>query len=154
MPPFRIRLLLVCAQLLIYYQRFNLSKLCIRACYEYCKEHEAELDPTYRRKVGVEFVKAMMEPVGADQNGGSAHLSAASGDDEDEDAVLEEMLDAEQQGYGEFEDDYDEMEQPDDDSAGDDDSEEEEEADEGALFGKRKVEGRSDASAKKKAKSS
>eukprot|EP00957_Ditylum_brightwellii_P093488 7119869-Ditylum_brightwellii.AAC.1 len=61
-PPFRIRLLLVCAQLLIYHQRFNLSKECVRACYDYCKEHaEDHLDEAYRRKVFVEFVKAMKE---------------------------------------------------------------------------------------------
>ena len=112
------------------------------------------MDPAYRRKVGVEFVKAMMEVVGTDQNGGSTHESDASSDDEDEDAVLEEMLDAEQQGYDEFEDDYDEIEEPDKDSAGGDDSEEEEVADEGALFGKRKAEDRSDDVANKKTKNS
>ena len=58
------------------------------------------------------------------------------------------MLDVEQQG------DYDEIEQPDNDSAGGDDSEEEEEADEGALFGKRKAEDRSDDVANKKTKNS
>ncbi|KAI2510199.1 hypothetical protein MHU86_4231 [Fragilaria crotonensis] len=153
-PPFRIRLLLVCAQLLIYYQRFDLSKSCIRACYEYCKEHEAELDPTYRRKVGIEFVKAMQEAAVTVENGESAKARVANDEDEDEDAVLEEMLEAEQQGYGEFEDDYDELGQPVDDSDGESFSEDEEEAGEGALFGKRKAENAGDANAKRKAKSS
>jgi len=61
LPPFEIRLLLVCAQLLIYYQRFDLPKDTIRACYEYCKEFKDELEPTYWKKVSLEFVKAMRE---------------------------------------------------------------------------------------------
>ena len=153
-PPFRIRLLLVCAQLLIYYQRFNLSKSCIRACYEYCKEHEAELDPTYRRKVGVEFVKAMQEAAVAVENGGSTQARVTNHDDKDEDAILEEMLEAEKQGYGEFEDDYDELGQPADESHGESFSEDEEEADEGALFGKRKADNAPGVNTEKKAKNS
>ena len=60
-PPLQIRLLLVCAQLLIYYQRFNLEKAVIKACYDYCKQNEEELEEGYRRKVFVEFVNAMKE---------------------------------------------------------------------------------------------
>jgi hypothetical protein len=148
-PPFRIRLLLVCAQLLIYYQRFDLPKSCIRACYEYCKEHEAELDPTYRAKVGVEFVKAMTEvTMSSDANGGFGN----TGDDED-DAVLDEMLEAEQLGYGEFQDDYDEMDPQDQDNDDEDDSDDEEDAEEGALFGKRKANVGSNGETGKKARS-
>eukprot|EP00537_Pseudo-nitzschia_pungens_P003267 CAMPEP_0172360872 /NCGR_PEP_ID=MMETSP1060-20121228/4812_1 /TAXON_ID=37318 /ORGANISM="Pseudo-nitzschia pungens, Strain cf. cingulata" /LENGTH=507 /DNA_ID=CAMNT_0013082969 /DNA_START=119 /DNA_END=1642 /DNA_ORIENTATION=- len=145
-PPLHIRLLLVCAQLLIYYQRFDLEKSVIKACYDYCKQHEEELEETYRRKVYVEFVNAMKEQkrqgasstangakkIDSAEAGPSAASQSAPGcqdgtekeeydhddddddDDEDEDAMLEEMLNAEAGGYGEFEDDYDDMEQEDD----------------------------------------
>ncbi|KAL7540248.1 hypothetical protein ACHAWF_006633 [Thalassiosira exigua] len=42
-PSFETRLLLVCAQLLVYYQRFDLSAETIRACYEYCKANARKL---------------------------------------------------------------------------------------------------------------
>ena len=61
LPPFHIRLLLVCAQLLIYYQRLNLDTATIRACYDYCKQYQHILEENYRKKVFVEFVKAMKE---------------------------------------------------------------------------------------------
>ena len=61
LPSFKIRLVLVCAQLLIYYQRLNLDITTIRSCYNFCKENEHILEDTYRKKVYVEFVKAMKE---------------------------------------------------------------------------------------------
>jgi hypothetical protein len=145
-PPFHIRLLLVCAQLLIYYQRFDLSKECIKACYSYCKEHESELDECYRRKVFVEFVKAMNETSSKETTATVKDSDAekiVDGDakdeseaEEDEEAMMEEMLDAEQGGYGEFSDDFDELDGEDDDGGGDDNSSESD--DNGAtLFGKR-----------------
>jgi hypothetical protein len=123
-PPFHIRMLLVCAQLLIYYQRFNLPKECIKACYEYCKEYEEELEDSYKKKVFVEFVKAMNEAAPKDPAESTGNPQIANGDGEDgkvvasgnrkddddeEDAVMEEMLNAEKGGYGEFADDYDEI---------------------------------------------
>jgi len=131
-PPLHIRLLLVCAQLLIYYQRFDLDKSVIKACYNYCKHYEEELTEIYRRKVYVEFVNAMKEQVGDDNDKSAGNINAPSTfscnirtindtstaenklkieDDEvdEEDAMLEEMLNAEAGGYGEFEDDYDDM---------------------------------------------
>jgi ectoine hydroxylase-related dioxygenase (phytanoyl-CoA dioxygenase family) len=150
MPPFHIRLLLVCAQLLIYYQRFDLPKSCIRACYEYCKEYEAELDPIYRGKVGVEFVKAMREIATTTKAAGCAGTDDE--DDDQDDAVLQEMLEAEEQGYGEFEDDYDEMDPQDEISTSENDFDDEDDAQEGGLFGKRKVTVDSNGMAEKKAK--
>mmetsp|Transcript_8340 Transcript_8340/g.16127 ORF Transcript_8340/g.16127 Transcript_8340/m.16127 type:complete len:401 (+) Transcript_8340:136-1338(+) len=101
-PPFHIRLLLVCAQLLIYYQRFDLPKEALRICYEYCKEMEGELEDSYLRKVNLEFVKAMKEHSEDDEE----HDGSPS---DDEEAVLEAMLQAEEGGYGDdFVDDYDE----------------------------------------------
>jgi hypothetical protein len=147
-PPFSIRLLLVCAQLLIYYQRFELSKDVIKACYDYCKEHENELEETYRRKVFVEFVKAMKE-VRANEttnvdNGNKAKANGVQlvvtekGEYEDEeDAVMEEMLNAEVEGYGEFEDDYDELEEYNDGYAGRAESEDESEEEGVSHFGKK-----------------
>jgi len=122
-PPFRIRLLLVCAQLLIYYQRFDLPKATIKACYDFCKENENELEETYRHKVFLEFVKAMKEAKGeaGDENEVTEKpKNETKGiDDEDEDAdedeaMMEEMLNAEEQGYGEFEDDFDDTNDDDD----------------------------------------
>jgi Phytanoyl-CoA dioxygenase (PhyH) len=121
LPPLRIRLLLICAQLLIYYQRFDLDKRVVKACYEYCKLHQNELEESYRNKVFLEFVKAMKEHETEDINGKilsseaktktRSDIHAGDNDEnDDEDAVLEEMLNAEAGGYGEFEDDYDEME--------------------------------------------
>ena len=120
-PPFHIRLLLVCAQLLIYYQRFELPKETIKACYDYCKEYEDELEKAYRQKVYLEFVKAMKEAKETavaekiQTNAGESHVKERNADEDgggndeeedEEDAMMEEMLIAEEQGYGEFEDDY------------------------------------------------
>ena len=112
LPPFPLRLLLVCAQLLIYYQRFDLSTSFLRACYDYVKLHEEELNEVYRKKVYVEFVKAMKEHrdgvAGStdDPSANNADLNTEQcneGDSDDEDAMLEAMLDNEE----EFDDDFD-----------------------------------------------
>ena len=112
-PSFETRLLLVCAQLLIYYQRFNLSISTIRACYEYCKANSDQLDENYKKKVMVEYVKAMKEQRDGipdcdqekknDVNDTKCDREGANSDDEE--ALLEEMLN----NSGEFEDDFDDM---------------------------------------------
>lgn len=115
LPPFSLRLILVCSQLLIYYQRFDLSTQFLRACYDYVKLHENELNETYRKKVFVEFVKAMkerrdrVEDLGCHDRkdaAGKEQSDGAGGDSEDEDAMLEAMLENEE----EFEDDFDDLE--------------------------------------------
>lgn len=156
LPPFKIRLLLVCAQLLIYYQRFDLPKDCIKACHDYVKENEDILEESYRKKVYIEFIKAMQEdqkPGGAKGSGEVDKAGAnhdETGSDEEDEAVLEAMLDAEAGGYGNFEDDFDEIEGDVDareDAEEDDDAEEDEDEDEDfdesddesdLLFGKRR----------------
>jgi len=142
LPPFKVRLVLVCAQLLIYYQRFELPKDCIKAFHDYVKENENILEECYRKKVHIEFIKAMQEEenLGGDaaveKNG--ANDDENSSDEEDE-AVLEAMLDAEAGGYGEFEDDFDEIEGSDaaEEHAGEDNFNESEDDESGLLFGKR-----------------
>lgn len=122
-PPFSIRLLLVCAQLLIYYQRFNLSTSTLRACYDYCKSHSEKLNDTYQKKVFVEYVKAMKEKRDGimpedggvkkcdTKNDGNESEEKDVDDDadaansEDEEAMLEAMLNH----SDEFEDDFDDM---------------------------------------------
>ena len=169
-PPLHIRLLLVCAQLLIYYQRFDLDKSVIKACYEYCKQHQDELEESYRRKVFVEFVKAMKEQNELEQkitndklaNDQDATVKEADGennkddDDDDEDAMLEEMLNAEAGGYGEFEDDYDDLGEQEDDYDEEEDGDDEDDEEEVDLFGgggqKRKSEDAAEASSQKKTK--
>lgn len=98
LPPFHIRLLLVCAQLLAYYERFDLPVNFLKACFDYCKNHEDELERRFREKVYVEFVNAMKEK------------NVDGLDDQDEDLLMEEMLAAEEAGYGEFRDDFDDIE--------------------------------------------
>ena len=117
-PPFRIRLLLVCAQLLIYYQRFELDKAIVKACYDLCKANESELEEAYRKKVFYEFVQAMKEHSNGneeEQPNQDTKVGEINGDDDEEEALMEEMLNSEAAGYGEFEDDYDEL---DDDEEG------------------------------------
>jgi len=133
LPPFKLRLLLVCSQLLIYYQRFDLPKECIKACHDYVKDHEDLLEETYRKKVYVEFIKAMKE-----ENPLSKRKAGANSDEEDDDAVLEAMLDAEAEGYGEFKDDYDEIVGGHDNAQGQPEEDDLEDNDEPCiLFGKR-----------------
>jgi hypothetical protein len=147
-PPFHIRLLLVCSQLLIYYQRFGLDKEAIKACYGYCKHHEEELEEKYRHKVFVEFVKAMKEmtdksvdftAVASDK---VKLVVTEEGDEEDEeDAMMEEMLNAETGGYGEFEDDFDELEDGEqEENQGEEEDSSNDEGDEVNIFGKRALE--------------
>ena len=181
--PFRLRLLLVCAQLICYHERFEPSKATIKACYDYCKEHEHELGEAYRQKVFLEFIKAMEErkrieaanansrvlevdkklalphsKTNKDAGGSNGKVDEDDNDkddnddndDDDEDeAMMEEMLNAEKEGYGEFEDDFDAMDgdanvdnesegkYDDDDDDDDDEDDEEEEVD---IFGKRGLE--------------
>eukprot|EP00980_Cylindrotheca_fusiformis_P029626 scaffold23625_cov137-Cylindrotheca_fusiformis.AAC.11 len=144
-PPFRIRLLLVCAQLLIYYQRFELKKEAIKACYTYCKRNETELEESYRQKVFVEFINAMKATTGSsvESSGSPGVKLVVSGEDDegdDEDAMMQEMLNAESGGYGEFHDDFDDI----DGGGGEDvdaDFDEEEEENETAtdLFGNKRA---------------
>lgn len=142
MPPFKIRLLLVCAQLLIYYQRFDLSKECIKACHDYVKDHEDVLEETYKNKVYIEFIKAMREEDLAKSKAADSNSldKNGSGSDEEDEAVLEAMLDAEAGGYGEFEDDYDDIDEEDDGAGGESGDEEDDFEDDdepGIIFGKR-----------------
>ena len=119
-PPFALRLLLVCAQLLIYHQRFALPTPTLRACYEYCKAHAEALDAAYRKKVFVEYVKAMKESreglrpqnegehnnnIGDTTVNHEEEAAEEAPNSEDEEALLEEMLNH----SDEFEDDYDDM---------------------------------------------
>jgi len=112
-PSFETRLLLVCAQLLIYYQRFNLSISTIRACYHYCKSHSDQLDEKYKKKVMVEYVKAMKEQrdgiPDCDENKKSdiddTKCDDGGANSDDEEALLEEMLN----NSDEFADDYDDI---------------------------------------------
>ncbi len=124
LPPFSLRLLLVCSQLLIYYQRFdNLSTQHLRACYEYCKLHADELNQTYRKKVFVEFVKAMKErrdgvedddDNAAPENDQESARNDTCDDSDDEEAMLEAMLEHSDQ----FDDDFDDAEYDDSDDCG------------------------------------
>lgn len=172
-PPFQIRLLLCCAQLVIYHQRFDVPKESIRACYEFLKEKEGELDSSYRKKVYVEFIKAMKEekePPRSDEGKTSAFVDKGSravptsGEEEGEEdeAVLEEMLNAETGGYGgDFQDDFDDVNEDgcqgctkDFDGDGDSPNEDSDEGEQGAclLFRKRRIGGDAARSTEKKQK--
>jgi hypothetical protein len=165
LPPFHIRLLLVCAQLICYHQRFEPSKATIKSCYDYCKEFEEHLGEAFRQKVFLEFVKAMEEKTRPSSHTGipkSEEQHSATGlamdtlknkddddddDDENQDAMMEEMLNAENEGYGEFEDDFDatndeekEGEGEDVESNNNEDSVSDDEEEEVTIFGKRALE--------------
>lgn len=115
-PPFEIRLLLVCAQLLIYYQRFDLPKETIRACYEYCKEKRDELDESYYKKVSMEFVKAMKEcregestkseEIKHHQKPKNIDIESGNDSEEEDEAMLEAMLENADDADDDFEDDF------------------------------------------------
>jgi len=94
-PPFRIRLLLLCSQLLIYHERFHLSTECLQLCYRYCKDNETELEESYLTKVFYEFVKAVEEKKEDDGHGS---------DEEADEAMLEAMLDANEEFHDDFDD--------------------------------------------------
>jgi len=127
LPPLHLRVLLVCAQLICYHQRFESSKATIKACYDYCKEFENELGETFRKNVFLEFVGAMEEQrKRSSAPSPSEQLNETSNSDE-EDAMMEEMLNAEDHGYGEFEDDFDVIENTEDKLRQDDDVEEKKE---------------------------
>jgi hypothetical protein len=135
-PPFGDRLLLVCAQLLAYHERLELSRPRLAACYECCKRRGSQLEPRYRRRVLAEFVGAMEDgksrrrtgaggaaedrragPLAPLPEDGSGETEDDGGDDEDEEeeAMMEAMLDAEADGRGGFRDDYDDLGGSDDD---------------------------------------
>jgi hypothetical protein len=112
------------------------------------------LEETYRKKVFVEFVKAMKEFESSKSDTkerGEVETTASTNsnqyvedeDESDEEALMDEMLDAEAGGYGEFEDDYDEIENEDDQFGSNadedddfDDDEEEEDQDASWIFAK------------------
>jgi ectoine hydroxylase-related dioxygenase (phytanoyl-CoA dioxygenase family) len=155
-PSFHLRLLLVCAQLLIYYQRLHLPRETIQACYQYCKDHEDKLEASYRQKVFLEYIHAMKED---DPESGDANVN-----EDEEEAILEEMLNAEKGHYGEFEDDFDETNQDDGGSGnyggaffgqGDDEEDDQDEEEEGiSLFGKRQLAEPENGSSSKRSKDS
>jgi hypothetical protein len=174
-PPFRTRLLLACAQLLIYYQRFSLTRSCLRACYDFCKQYENDLHPVYRKQVFTEFVKAMKETAVQtsktrnDEMQHNYNLDKEEeelnddDDDDDDDAVLDEILEAERQGYGEYQDDYDDIDSQNGtcDNVSVTSDEDSDNYEESFVFGKRKVldspsqmGGPSQMDSKKKSKSS
>ena len=95
------------------------------ACYEYCKQHSDELNETYRKKVFLEFVKAMKERRDGLDNDGDGDDNGlvnvkevsknnAADDSDDEEAMLEAMLENSDQ----FGDDYDDAECYDSDDCG------------------------------------
>lgn len=125
LPPFHIRLLLVCAQLLIYYQRFELSRQTLRACYLYCKGFETELEKNYRRMVYIEYVKAMNE----------AREAGEQLEDEEEEEVMEAMLAAKSSGYDGFDDDFEDANDGEVEQVLDDENDDENDREEANLFG-------------------
>ena len=100
-PHFRTRLLLVCSQMLIYHQRFDLDATFIRTCFEYCKANENLLERKYFQKVRSEFISAMKEHATSSSinesviNIGGSH---SEGNFSDDDAVLDAMLCADEEG--------------------------------------------------------
>ncbi|GMH97381.1 hypothetical protein TrST_g8201 [Triparma strigata] len=106
-PSFKVRLVLVCCQMLVYYQRFDLTAEDVRKCYDVVVESGDVLEDEYRKKVCVEFCKAVRETGGIGADGDS------EAEDSDEERMLEEMLDNQDAFEDEF-DDFDDYEDGDD----------------------------------------
>jgi hypothetical protein len=88
LPPLRLRLALVAAQMLIYYQRFPPSKAHLGFYKAAVDAAEADLDPEYRRKVVAEFVRAVREADAcAGDCGRDANDGTHDGELSDEDVV-------------------------------------------------------------------
>ena len=101
-PPLHMRVALAAAQMIAYYQRFEVSASQLRLFRELYERHQSEFHPTYRQKVLSELVGASTE---------ATARAAREGDDEDSEDVLDEalerVLDAEADESGGFDDDFD-----------------------------------------------
>jgi len=87
--------------MLIYHQRFDLDATFIRTCFEFCKANENLLERKYFQKVRSEFISAMKEHATSSSinesviNIGGSH---SEGNFSDDDAVLDAMLCADEEG--------------------------------------------------------
>ncbi|GMH80601.1 hypothetical protein TrLO_g9474, partial [Triparma laevis f. longispina] len=127
-PEFRVRLILVCCQMLVYYQRFNLTASDVRMCYEVVNDSGDVLEEEYKKKVCVEFCKAVRETGGVGMGDGEE-------EDSDEERMLEEMLENEEAFEDEFDDydDYDDFEEGEGGEGGEEDDVEEDDFEEGLV---------------------
>lgn len=119
-PPFRLRLALCCAQMIVYADRFGFTSQQLQRFYRIFRASSDEFHATYRNKVIQEYVAAS-ERCGHAQKRGhrdedddkDAHkkVKTSDMDEEEEDALddaLDAMLDAQLAGTGDcFRDDFD-----------------------------------------------
>ena len=123
-PPFHIRLGLIAAQLISYYQRFDVYSAKLRRCRDLFMREASHFDDEYCRKLMYETASALTlthrAAETAIEENGNTMTEAQNHDrhDEDEridnddaedelDIAMQTMLDAQTMGYDDFDDDYD-----------------------------------------------
>eukprot|EP00892_Ulva_mutabilis_P009175 jgi/Ulvmu1/662/UM010_0033.1 len=102
LPPLRLRLALVAAQMLVYHQRFQPAPAQLQLYKAAVDAAGADLGAAFRRKAITEFVAAVREA----HERPAAAAGAAVSDDAVVDEAMEAMLDAELEGQNDFEDDF------------------------------------------------
>lgn len=101
-PPLELRVSLLAAQMLIYYQRFSFSAKQLSFFYKLYRKNKSEFCPSYVQKVEFEFVNSIKEnePVEQDND---------NDDDDVMDDALNAMLEAKMDGFDGFNDDFEEL---------------------------------------------
>ncbi|KAG2497988.1 hypothetical protein HYH03_004247 [Edaphochlamys debaryana] len=79
-PPTALRAALACGQMMVYHERFPMTKKQLSLYYKFFMKHAAEFHPSYRDKVVEEFMAASAELVGLGRGmGGGGGMGAAMG---------------------------------------------------------------------------
>jgi hypothetical protein len=110
-PPLRLRVALAAAQMIAYYQRFDVSAPQLRLFRELYEMHQSEFHPTYRQKVLAELVGASEEALRFGGRGADGEGRGKTEEEEEDDVLdeaLERILEVEAGGEGgDFDDDFD-----------------------------------------------
>lgn len=118
-PPMSLRLSLLAAQMLIYYQRFSFSAKELSFFYKLYRKNKEHFCNSYVQKVEFEFVNSIKENERPEQ---------PDSDDDIMDDALNAVLEAKMNGYDGFDDDFDELSDVEFQDIGEEESEEEGEA--------------------------
>lgn len=123
-PAFHVRVGLVAAQLISYYQRFDVYSAKLRRCRDLFMREASHFDDEYYRKLMYETASALtlthraaMTAVkekrvddsddALRENGTCVHALRENEDEDELDIAMQTMLDAQKMGYDDFDDDYD-----------------------------------------------
>ncbi|QDZ17755.1 putative phytanoyl-CoA dioxygenase [Chloropicon primus] len=109
LPGFRVRLALVCAQMISYFERFPTEKQLFYSFYKVFSGDSALFDEDYFVNTKKEFARAVQEHEDAAAGQSDQADDAESDEDDMLDEALEIMLEREAHGEIDFEDDFDGM---------------------------------------------